>query len=75
MEMEQTQCSKTSVIKHHMPGNNPEDYTQHLEHGENLKSRITSKQMGKHLLSLVTIASVGMSSWLGATFKLLVPKG
>jgi hypothetical protein len=55
---------------------------QHLEHGESLKSRITSKQMGKHLLSLVT--SVGMSSWLGAhkflktlgaTFKLLVPEG
>jgi hypothetical protein len=24
--------------KHHTPGNNPKDYTQHLEHGEKLKS-------------------------------------
>jgi hypothetical protein len=28
MKMEQTQCSETSVIKHHTPGNNPKDYTQ-----------------------------------------------
>jgi hypothetical protein len=40
MKMEKTQCSKTSAIKHHTPGNNPKDYTQHLEHGESLKSRI-----------------------------------
>jgi hypothetical protein len=26
-------------IKHHTPGNNPKDYTQHLEHGESWKSR------------------------------------
>jgi hypothetical protein len=37
---EQTQCSETSVIKHHTPENNPKDYTQHLERGESLKSRI-----------------------------------
>jgi hypothetical protein len=29
MKMEQAQCSETSVIKHHTPGNNPKDYTQH----------------------------------------------
>jgi hypothetical protein len=40
MKMEQTQCSEMSIIKHHTPGNNPKDYTQHLEHGESLKSRI-----------------------------------
>jgi hypothetical protein len=28
-----------SAIKHHTPGNNPQDYMQHLEHGESLKSR------------------------------------
>jgi hypothetical protein len=28
-------------IKHHTPGNNPKDYTQHLEHRESLKSRMT----------------------------------
>jgi hypothetical protein len=39
--MEQTQCSEKSVIKHHTPWNNPKDYTQHLEHGESLKSRIS----------------------------------
>jgi hypothetical protein len=38
--MELTQCSETSAIKHHTPGNNPKDYTQHFEHGESLKSRI-----------------------------------
>jgi hypothetical protein len=27
MKMEQTQCSETSAIKHHTPGNNPKDYT------------------------------------------------
>jgi hypothetical protein len=30
MKMEQTQRSKTLVIKHHTPGNNPKDYTQHF---------------------------------------------
>jgi hypothetical protein len=39
MKMEQTQCSETSQIIHHTPGNNPKDYTQNLEHGESLKSR------------------------------------
>jgi hypothetical protein len=28
MKMEQTQCSETSAIKHHTPGNNPKDCTQ-----------------------------------------------
>jgi hypothetical protein len=36
---DETECSETSVIKHHTPGNNPNDYTQHLENGESLKSR------------------------------------
>jgi hypothetical protein len=40
MKMKQTQCSETSVIKHHTPENNPTDYTRHSEHGESLKSRI-----------------------------------
>jgi hypothetical protein len=40
MKMEQTQWSETSAIKHHTPGNNPKDYTQHSEHGKSLKSRI-----------------------------------
>jgi hypothetical protein len=30
MKMEQTQCSETSAIKHHTPGNNPKDYTQQI---------------------------------------------
>jgi hypothetical protein len=28
MKMEHTQCSETSAIKHHTPGNNPKDYKQ-----------------------------------------------
>jgi hypothetical protein len=40
-QMEQTQCSEMSAIKHHMLGHNPKDYTQHSEHGESLKSRGT----------------------------------
>jgi hypothetical protein len=40
MKMEETQYSETSVIKHHTPGKNPKDNKQHLEHGENLKTRI-----------------------------------
>jgi hypothetical protein len=39
MKMEQTQCSETSVIKHHTPENNPKGYTRHTEHGESLDSR------------------------------------
>jgi hypothetical protein len=38
MKLEQTQCSETSAIKHHTPGNNPKDYTQHLKQGESFKS-------------------------------------
>jgi hypothetical protein len=30
MKMEQTQCSETSDIKHHTPGNNAKDYTLHI---------------------------------------------
>jgi hypothetical protein len=29
MKMEQTQCSETTAIEHHTPGDNPKDYTQH----------------------------------------------
>jgi hypothetical protein len=39
MKMEQTQCSETSAIKHHTPGNNPKYYAQFSQHGESLKSR------------------------------------
>jgi hypothetical protein len=41
MKMEQTRRSETSAIKHHTPGNNAQDYTRHLEHGERLKSSVT----------------------------------
>jgi hypothetical protein len=44
MKMEQTQCSKTSAIKHHTPENNPKGYTRHTEHSESLKSWIYFKQ-------------------------------
>jgi hypothetical protein len=30
MKMELTQCSETSAIKHHTPGNNPKDYMQQI---------------------------------------------
>jgi hypothetical protein len=30
MKIEQTQCSETSAIKHHTPGNNPKYYTQYI---------------------------------------------
>jgi hypothetical protein len=40
MKMEQTQCSETSDIKHHTPGNNPKDYTQLSEHGESLNQEL-----------------------------------
>jgi hypothetical protein len=40
MNMEQTECSETSVYKIQTPGNYPEESIQHLQHGERLKSRI-----------------------------------
>jgi hypothetical protein len=39
MEMEQTQCSETSAIKHLTPENNLKGYIRHSEPGESLKSR------------------------------------
>jgi len=39
MKLEQTECSETSAHKIQTPGNNPEESTQHLEHGKSLKSR------------------------------------
>jgi len=41
MKMEQTDCSETSGYKIQTPGNYPEESTQHSEHGESFKSRIT----------------------------------
>ena len=41
MKMEKTECSEMSAHKIQTPGNNPEDSTQHLEHGESLKSGIS----------------------------------
>jgi hypothetical protein len=40
--MEQAECSETLAHKIKMPGKNPEESIQHLEHGESLKSRIFS---------------------------------
>jgi len=40
MTMEQTESSKTLAYKIQMPGNYPEESTQHTEHGESLKLRI-----------------------------------
>jgi hypothetical protein len=40
MKMEQTECSETSAYKIQTPGNFPKESIQHLEYGENLKSRI-----------------------------------
>jgi hypothetical protein len=40
MKVEQTQCSETSVIKHHTPENNTKGYTRHTEYDENLKSKV-----------------------------------
>jgi hypothetical protein len=55
----QTQCSETSVIKHHTPWNNPKYYTQHLEHGESLKSRsISGWLLGVRFSSLNKIGNV-----------------
>jgi len=39
VNMEQTECSETSVNKIQMPGNHLKDRMQHSEQGENLKSR------------------------------------
>jgi len=38
MEMEQTQCTETSVYKIQTPGNCPEESMEHSEHGESLIS-------------------------------------
>ena len=35
-----TECSETSEYKIQTPGNDPEESTEHSEHGESLKSRI-----------------------------------
>jgi hypothetical protein len=42
MKMEQTECSETSAIKHHTPGDNKKYYKQHSEHGESLTSTTIS---------------------------------
>ena len=42
MKMEQTECSEMSAHKIQMPGNNPEESVQHLEHSKCLKSRSSS---------------------------------
>jgi len=42
MKMEQTECSETSAYKIQTPGNYPEESIQHSEHGESLKSRIST---------------------------------
>jgi hypothetical protein len=47
MKIEQKQCSETSAIKHHTPGNNPKDYTQHLEDCESLKIEKSVKFIGQ----------------------------
>jgi hypothetical protein len=39
MKMEQTECSETLAFRIQTPGNNPEESTQHSEHGENLNLR------------------------------------
>jgi hypothetical protein len=39
MKMEQTVCSETVAYKIQMPGNFPEETTQHSEQGKSLKSR------------------------------------
>jgi hypothetical protein len=36
-----TECSETSAHKIQRPENNPEESIQHLEHDENLKSRLS----------------------------------
>jgi hypothetical protein len=37
---DEAECSETSAHKIQTPGNHPQERIQHLEHGENLKSRI-----------------------------------
>jgi hypothetical protein len=41
MKMGQTERSETSAYKIQTPGHYPEESTQHSEHGESLKSRMT----------------------------------
>jgi hypothetical protein len=38
MKMEQRECSETLAFELQAPVNNPEESTQHSEHGESLKS-------------------------------------
>jgi hypothetical protein len=40
--MVQTECSETSAYKIQTPGNYPEENMQHTEHGESLKSSIST---------------------------------
>jgi hypothetical protein len=54
-------CSETSAIKHHMPGNNPKEYTQHLEHGESLKSR-SVKLLQLLLIFIFQVLPLSLSS-------------
>jgi len=42
MKMELADCSETSAYKIQTPGNHPEESIQHAEHGESLKSRIST---------------------------------
>jgi len=37
MEMEQTECSETSLYKIQTPGKHPKESTKHSGHGESLK--------------------------------------
>jgi len=48
MQMEQIECSETSSYKIQMPGNYPEESTQHSEHDENLKSRTPWNTLAGH---------------------------
>ena len=49
MKMGQTECSETSAHKIQMPGYNPEESIQHLEHGKSLKSRIVIFYLHVHI--------------------------
>jgi hypothetical protein len=57
MKMEQIQCSETSAIKHHTTKNNPEDYTQHSQHGEILKSRKKLLLLLSAIAGMLTVVS------------------
>jgi hypothetical protein len=71
-----TECSETTAIIHHRPGNNPKDYTQYIEHGESLKSRkglymflalLVDPQEAlhkRHLVYCVRVMSVGCDTVL-----------